>query len=129
MHIPKAQSTTVVCANSSNALTTAISHTLGTPYKCVKAWERYLSISDSSIACSAASLAAVTAACCSSDSFRASALAAEILAATAWRASLSLPALCTLGSAPLLLVLGLLWVSTFAVDLHGICSFAPHPMR
>ena len=80
----------------------------------------YLSISNSSIACSAASLAAVTAACCSSDSLRASALAAEIFAATAWRASRPLSARGRLGSAPLLLVLGLLSVLASVLDLHVV---------
>lgn len=55
-----------------------------------KPWPGYLFSSSSSSACSAASLAAMTAACFSSDSLRASARAAEILAATANRESLPL---------------------------------------
>ena len=98
-------------------------------HQCKEAWKPYLSISPASIACSAASLAAVTAACCSSDSFLASALAAEILAATAWRASLSLSLRCRLGSAPLAALLGLLSVPVFAEDLHGRQMMSTAPMR
>ena len=70
------------------------------------------------MASSAASLAADIAACFSSDSFLASALAAEILAATACRASRPLSVRCSLGSTPLLEAPGLLSVSAAALQSH-----------